>query len=60
MKPDYILHLLNLQREEVKKDLDKQSVIEQFSNMIEKADSKTLEFIMCQLLLLQSFMEDGE
>lgn len=50
-------HLIKILRQEAKQNLDKQSVIQQFTNMIEKADPKTLEFIRCQLSLLESFTE---
>ncbi|CAH1215269.1 hypothetical protein PAECIP111891_04243 [Paenibacillus allorhizoplanae] len=54
-----MLHLIELQRQAARKNLTKESVIEQFTLLIDDADTTTLEFISCQLTLLQSFMGSG-
>jgi hypothetical protein len=60
MKQDDIkLHLISLLRHEAKKTINKQLLLEQFIKLIDDADPTTLEFISCQLTLLQSFMGSG-
>jgi hypothetical protein len=59
MKHKYALHLIATLRHDAKQDLDKQSIIQQFIKLIDDADPTTLEFISCQLTLLQSFMGSG-
>ncbi|MGO4496467.1 hypothetical protein AB4114_11275 [Paenibacillus sp. 2RAB27] len=53
------LYIADLLREKTLKNLTKDSVIKQFTQLIDDADPTTLEFISCQLTLLQSFMGSG-
>lgn len=66
MDNKYALHLISILRHEAKTDLSPSPalLLKLFGDIMSKAntmgDRKSLEFMYCMLLLLQSFMEDGE
>ncbi|MDD9266010.1 hypothetical protein ACFPES_03090 [Paenibacillus sp. GCM10023248] len=63
---DYRLHLISLLRHSVQNDPTPKPVtmLQMFSDIVNKSadigDERTLEFIHCMMLLLKSFMEDGD
>lgn len=56
MLKTYSLHLVDSLRNEAQQTLTKESVIDQFTQLIESVDTTTLEFISLHLSLLQSYM----